>query len=294
MISLLALPLALLLPLATSSPHPNRRTTYGPSNATDIDAVLAGSRSCSSSGVVIVRETWAPGNIGVLWGARFRDEMVDAFGGDVDVQGVHREDYPANLEDYHIGGSDTGADSCARMVEAYAGKCPDARVFVTGYSQGSLVAYKCVNRVSAAARAQVKALVVFGSEERLMDDVQPVPEGILLKDYCVENTTAPDVVCTQTLTSGIQLPTSVGEIVSQLEQTVASLGELVTNEDQLKEVATAPALLIRDLPATLPWIAQDIEQGKIRRWLILPPHLMYGFNGMTTDAAAWMASVAGS
>ncbi|KAF2451751.1 hypothetical protein P171DRAFT_426219 [Karstenula rhodostoma CBS 690.94] len=161
-------------------------------------------------------------------------------------------------------------------------------------SQGSLVAYKCVNRVSAAARRQIKALVVFGSEERLMDDVQPVPEGIILKNYCVENTTAPDVVCTETLTSGIELPGSVGEVVAQLEETVDSLKDVVTNEEQLKEVATIPGLLVRDLPAALPWIARDVAGGKVRRWMILPPHMIYGLNGMTTDAAAWMASLARS
>lgn len=140
-------------------------------------------------------------------------------------------------------------------------------------SQGSLVAYKCVNRVSAAARAQIKALVVFGSEEHLMDDVQPVPEGVVLKSYCVENTSAPDVVCTETLTSGVDLPDSVGEVVAQLTKTIASIKDVLTNEDQLKEVANLPALLIRDVPATLPWITKDILQGKIRRWLIVSPSL---------------------
>ncbi|KAJ4351595.1 uncharacterized protein N0V89_006938 [Didymosphaeria variabile] len=254
-----------------------------------MDDVIAGSRNCASSAIMIGRETFAPGNIGVFWGARFRNELLDTFNGDLDVQGIHREDYPANLVDYHIGGSDTGADSCARTIEQYAAKCPDSKIFVSGYS---LVAYKCVNRVSDTARKQIKALVVFGSEEILMDDVQPVPEGITLKNYCVENTTAPDVVCTTTLTSGIDLPNSVGEVVSQLKDSFASLKDVATNEDQLKEVASIPGLLLTELPAALPWIAKDIAQGKIRRWMILPPHMVYGLNGMTTEAAAWMASVA--
>lgn len=127
--SILALPF--LLPLATSSPYSVRRATYGPPTSEHFDEVLAGSRKCASSAVVIGRETWAPGNIGVLWGARFRDELVDAFNGDVDVQGIN--DYPARLVDYHIGGSDTGADSCARMVEKYAAACPASRIFLSGY-----------------------------------------------------------------------------------------------------------------------------------------------------------------
>lgn len=102
-----------------------------------------------------------------------------------------------------------------------------------------------------------------------MDDVQPVPEGVILKNYCVENTAAPDVVCTKTLTSGIELPNSVGDVVSQLKETVNSLKEVATNEDQLEEVASVPGLLLKDLPAALPWIARDIVRGKVRRWMIV-------------------------
>lgn len=112
---------------------PTRRDTYGPDTSTHMDEVLAGTRQCASTGVLIARETWAPGNIGVLWGARFRDELLQVFSGDVDVQGVHQEDYPARLVDYHIGGSDTGADSCANLLEQYAAKCPDTPIFLSGY-----------------------------------------------------------------------------------------------------------------------------------------------------------------
>lgn len=131
------------------------------------------------------------------------------------------------------------------------------------------MAYKCINRVSDDVRKQMKALVVFGSEEQLMDDVQPVPNGVVLQQYCVENTTAPDVVCTKTLTSGLQLPTGVDEVVSQIKDTIETLKDIATNDDQRKEIADLPGLLIRDLPATLPWIAKDVAQGKIRRWMIV-------------------------
>ncbi|KAJ4300811.1 hypothetical protein N0V90_002899 [Kalmusia sp. IMI 367209] len=270
---------------------PVRRVDYESDTSNHMDDVIAGTKQCASNAVMFGRETWAPGNIGVLLGARFRNELLETFDGDVDVQGIHRDDYPANLQDYHIGGSDTGADSCAKTIDDYAALCPNTKIFVSGYSQGSLVAYKCVNRVGDAARKQIKSLVVFGTEEALMDDAQPVPQGVILKSYCVENTTAPDVVCTKTLTSGIKLPSSGEEVVTQLKETIAALGAVATNQDQQKEIASLPGLLLADLPATLPWITKDILQGKVRRWTILPPHLLYGFNGMTTDAAEWMAKV---
>lgn len=137
------------------------------------------------------------------------------------------------------------------------------------YSQGSLVAYKCINRVGDSTRKQINALVVFGSEEALMDDVQPVPSGITLKSYCVENNSAPDVVCTKTLTSGIRLPSTLDEVVSQLKESIDALKAVAQNRDQQKEIAELPGMLLRDLPATLPWITKDILQGKVRRWTIV-------------------------
>lgn len=117
----------------TALATPTRRLDYGSDTSNHINDVIAGTRRCASNAVMFGRETWAPGNLGVLLGARFRNEVVDAFQGDVDVQGIDRRDYPANLQDYHIGGSDTGANSCARVLDKYAVLCPNTRIFVSGY-----------------------------------------------------------------------------------------------------------------------------------------------------------------
>lgn len=102
--------------------------------STDMDDVIADSIICASNAVIFGRGTFDSGNLGVWVGPVLKDSLLDAFSGDVHVQGVNQDDYPANLEDYvKEGGSESCADACAKTVNEYAAKCSDANIFVSGW-----------------------------------------------------------------------------------------------------------------------------------------------------------------
>lgn len=100
----------------------------------DIDDVLAGRKLCASNALVFGRGTFDSGNIGVWVGPQFKDALLKELDGDIHVQGVNQYDYPADLDGYaREGGSESCANACAAMVDAYAGKCPEAKIFVSGW-----------------------------------------------------------------------------------------------------------------------------------------------------------------
>ena len=112
---------------------PTRRATSS-DTSTDIDDVLADRKSCAPTAVIFGRGTFDSGNIGVWTGPQFKDALIKELDGDVHFQGVNREDYPANLDGYaREGGSESCADACAETVDAYAEKCPEAKIFVSGW-----------------------------------------------------------------------------------------------------------------------------------------------------------------
>lgn len=128
---MLPLPLLLLLP-AGALATPARRSSSDTS--ADMDAVIQGTSSCASNAVVFARGTFDSGNLGVWVGPFLKDSLLSAFNGDVHVQGINPGDYPANLADYvKEGGSESCADACARTVDAYVAKCPEANVFLSGW-----------------------------------------------------------------------------------------------------------------------------------------------------------------
>jgi cutinase len=127
------IPTIFLSTLAVATP--TRRSTADTS--TDFDDVLANRKPCATNALVFGRGTFDSGNIGVWTGPQFKDALIKELDGDIHVQGVNREDYPANLDGYaREGGSESCADACAEMVDAYAGKCPEAKIFVSGWRCG--------------------------------------------------------------------------------------------------------------------------------------------------------------
>jgi cutinase len=134
-------------------------------------------------------------------------------------------------------------------------------------------------------------MTTFGDENALMDNPQTLPSGLPFKPYCVQDTAAPDVLCTDSLTSGIKLPTSLSELRQLLGDKLEGLKAVATNPAQIAAALKFPAQLLGDLPKVLGSILKDIATGKVRRWLVLPQHFKYGNNGMAADAARWVADV---
>ncbi|OAG05957.1 alpha/beta-hydrolase [Paraphaeosphaeria sporulosa] len=283
------LPLALLLPALTlATPAPS----FASDTSTDMDAVIRGGTPCASHAVLFARGTFDSGNLGVWVGPFLKDSVLSALAGDVHVQGVNAGDYAANLADYvKEGGSESCADACARTVDAYVEKCPGANVFVSGWSQGALCAHKCVNRISPNAATQLKGLATFGDENALMDEPELVPSGLPFKAYCNEDNTSPDLLCTQSALSGVDLPSSIAAWKAEVYDNLALLKDVATNPAQLKAAAALPVSILSGFFGVSRYFLLDVATGNVRRWLVLPPHFVYGNNGMADQAAKWMASL---
>ncbi|KAL1608067.1 hypothetical protein SLS60_003006 [Paraconiothyrium brasiliense] len=201
------------------------------------------------------------------------DSLLSAFDGDVHVQGVNPEDYPANLADYvKEGGSENCGDACARTVDAYVEKCPEANIFVSGWSQGALCAHKCVNRVNDAARKQLKGLATFGDENALMDEPSTVPAGLSVKAYCNEDNASPDLLCTESALSGINLPSSISEWKATVYDNLSLLKDVATNSAQLKAAASVPVSILSGFFGVSKYFLLDVATGHVRRWLVVSWH----------------------
>ncbi|KAF1968096.1 alpha/beta-hydrolase [Bimuria novae-zelandiae CBS 107.79] len=276
------------LALATAIPRSSPS-----SSSSDIDAVLAGSASCASNAVVFARGTFDTGNLGVWVGPFLRSSLQAAFDAPVHVQGINQEDYPATLEGYaKEGGSESCADACARLVDGYVEACPGAEVFVSGWSQGALCAHKCVNRISSASRQQLKGLATFGDENALMDDPSPVPAGLPFKAWCNDDNASPDLLCTETALSGVDLPSSISDWKDDVYENLSLLKDVARNSEQVRAATSIPVSILREFFGVSKYFLQDVATGNVRRWLVLPPHFVYGNNGMADEAARWMASLA--
>ncbi|KAF2684229.1 hypothetical protein K458DRAFT_431783 [Lentithecium fluviatile CBS 122367] len=303
----------LLSILSITSATPTRRDAYDTSTA--MDDVIAGRISCASTAVIFGRGTFDTGNIGVWTGPQFEAALLRELNGDIHFQGINRADYPADLDGYaREGGSETCAVACAATVNAYAAKCPEARIFVSGWrlvfhlsalpffhkyslkqlallrkiSQGALCAHKCVNYLSTP---QLSGLVVFGSENSLMTPPSAIPLNLPYAPYCNENSTAPDLLCTSTWTSGFDLPDSLVELTGMVQASLQSLKSIAGNEAQREAAVKMPGLMAVGLARNAAWFTKDLVSGHVRRWLVLLPHFEYGTMGYTDEAAGWVAGV---
>ncbi|KAF2786042.1 carbohydrate esterase family 5 protein [Melanomma pulvis-pyrius CBS 109.77] len=248
------------------------------------------SAACASTAVIFARGTFDSGNIGVWVGPQFKkalEEKIDS----VAFQGVNEEDYPATLAEYvRENGSESCADGLAATVDAYISKCPDSKIVVLGWSQGALCAHKGLNRISASALPQVKGLVTFGDPNGLMDKLA-VPSSVKFSPFCVKDTVLPDPLCSQTLSSGFQLPTSISELHDLVLEPLRTLPDFATGVEQTKAaVALVPQLAV-GFVENARYFAKDLLTGKVRKWLVTPQHFVYGNNGMAEEAAEFVAGL---
>lgn len=61
------------------------------------------------------------------------------------------------------------ARAFAQQITAAATACPNAGIFVSGYSQGAALVHRGVEQLTTAVKAKVRAAVTFGDTQRKQD-----------------------------------------------------------------------------------------------------------------------------
>lgn len=57
----------------------------------------------------------------------------------------------------------------AAQITAATTKCPKAKIFVAGYSQGAALVHRAVEQLPAAVKAKIAAAVTFGDTQKKQD-----------------------------------------------------------------------------------------------------------------------------
>ncbi|KAF8151758.1 cutinase [Crassisporium funariophilum] len=145
--------------------------------------------SCSSVVVFFARGTTEPGTKGTIVGPPFEDELRQELGGTGKTLTFEGVDYPANVRGFLAGGDAGGARTMANSVTTTAQNCPNAKIVMSGYSQGAQVVHLAAASLSPALQNRVNAVVTFGDPNR--DETLPgVLEG-RRKTFCA----AGDLIC---------------------------------------------------------------------------------------------------
>ncbi|GJC77940.1 cutinase [Colletotrichum liriopes] len=123
---------------------------------------LTSAVTCPDVAVIFARGTNEPGNVGFLTGPPFFDALRTYMNGTgtISIQGVNQ--YPADPPGFFAGGSMTGATSAARVASRTLSMCPNTRLTVSGYSQGSQVARLAIAQLPPDQQARISSVVLFG------------------------------------------------------------------------------------------------------------------------------------
>lgn len=112
---------------------------------------------CSAVAVVFARGTHQGPGLGDV-GQSFVDSLTSQVGGrSVDVYAV---DYPAN-DDYHNSAT-AGSNDASAHVQGTVASCPNTKIVLGGYSQGSTVIDLATNDMPAPVADHVAAVALFG------------------------------------------------------------------------------------------------------------------------------------
>ncbi|KAB8302019.1 hypothetical protein EYC80_005471 [Monilinia laxa] len=119
--------------------------------------------ACKPVIVIFARGTSEAGNVGEIAGpplfASLRAALTTA---KTTVQGVN---YAADVIGYLAGGDAAGSRTLANLTTYASSKCPDAKLVLSGYSQGAQVVHNAAKTLSAAVTAKIAAVVVFGDPD---------------------------------------------------------------------------------------------------------------------------------
>jgi len=152
---------------------------------------------CKSVIMVYARASTEQGNVGVL-GAPLKKGLSAGLNGDFALQGVGPQGYSASLADnFKTGGSSsTSINTMKTLLEQVASKCPNAKILAGGYSQGTAVAARSIEKLAPAVRNRILGVVLFGytQNKQLNGGVPGLPKD-RVKVFCNPG----DEVCTGTL-----------------------------------------------------------------------------------------------
>ncbi len=117
----------------------------------------ASADTCSDVAVVFARGTHQAPGLGDV-GQAFVDSLTSQVNGR--SVAVYAVNYPAN-DDYH-GSSSAGADDASAHIQDTAASCPNTRMVLGGYSQGSSVIDLATAQMPAPVADHVAAVALFG------------------------------------------------------------------------------------------------------------------------------------
>ncbi|MGE2815209.1 cutinase family protein [Mycobacterium heidelbergense] len=113
--------------------------------------------ACSDVAVVFARGTHQEPGLGNI-GQAFVDSLTSQVGGR--SVGVYAVNYPAN-DDYH-NSANAGADDASAHIQDTVASCPNSKIVLGGYSQGSTVIDLATNAMPASVADHVAAVALFG------------------------------------------------------------------------------------------------------------------------------------
>ncbi|CBX94902.1 hypothetical protein LEMA_P113170.1 [Plenodomus lingam JN3] len=139
---------------------------------------------CTDMTIIFARGTGELGNVGTLSGPPMFKAIRSALGANrVMVQGV---DYPASAAGNINQGAD-GGKIMASLVQTALSQCPDTKIIVSGYSQGSMVVHNAFG--NGLSTSKVAGAVLFG------DPLKRSPVGDMpankVKQFCGTS----DMIC---------------------------------------------------------------------------------------------------
>ncbi|CAG8087264.1 unnamed protein product [Penicillium salamii] len=111
--------------------------------------------ACKELTFIFARGTTEPGNMGAVVGPEVATQLKSLTGNKVAVQGVT---YPASVAGNAQMGA-AGGPTMAKLVKQALSQCPNTKVVVGGYSQGSMVVHNAAKSLSAG---QISGAVLFG------------------------------------------------------------------------------------------------------------------------------------
>ena len=118
-----------------------------------------------------------------------------------------------------------------------------------------------------------------------MPSVPAFPKDLPVKAFCNDEVAAPEVLCTKTLTSGFKMPKTISEFKEVVIDALIDLIRVAMTSEQSEQATKLPYTRAVNFLGVTDYFTTNLKEGNLRRWMVLPPHFLYGSNGMTFEAA---------